>query len=89
MLNKDLQSLLYKRWASYGTHSFRRGGCQFRMKHRGWSPDMVAAWGGWSQQEAVTMYRYFFSPEDNHDFVADYDKIGLIQERTPKRPRHF
>ncbi|KAL5485569.1 hypothetical protein ACEPAI_8212 [Sanghuangporus weigelae] len=77
VMQKDLQDLLYKRWSSYSTHSFRRGGCQFRLKERGWSPDMVAAWGGWSQQEAITMYRYFYSPEDNHDFVEDYDKIGM------------
>jgi hypothetical protein len=33
---------------------------------------MVAAWGGWSQLEAVTMFRYFYSPNDNHEFMSDY-----------------
>ncbi|KAH8112978.1 hypothetical protein DFH11DRAFT_189018 [Phellopilus nigrolimitatus] len=77
MLHSDLQKLHYKSWSAFGTHSFRRGGCQFRMKHRNWSPDMVAAWGGWSQQEAVTMFRYFFSPNDNHELLNEYDLVGL------------
>jgi hypothetical protein len=35
---------------------------------------MVAAWGGWSQVEAVTMFRYFYSPNDNHEHMIDYDR---------------
>ena len=34
---------------------------------------MVAAWGGWSQIKAVTMFQYFYSPNDNHEFMNDYD----------------
>ncbi|TCD59839.1 hypothetical protein EIP91_011335 [Steccherinum ochraceum] len=73
-LMTDLQALGYTTWALYGTHSFRRGGCQFRIKVQGWAPDAVAAWGGWSQLEAVTMYRYFYSPNDNHEYMAEYDR---------------
>ncbi|KAJ7227754.1 hypothetical protein C8J57DRAFT_1252275 [Mycena rebaudengoi] len=73
-LSKDLQDLGYASWALYGTHSFRRGGCQYRIKVRRWSVDMVAAWGGWSQIEAVTMFRYFYSPNDNHEFMQEYDR---------------
>ncbi|KAJ7792817.1 hypothetical protein B0H14DRAFT_2623484 [Mycena olivaceomarginata] len=73
-LSKDLQELGYASWALYGTHSFRRGGCQYRIKVKKWSAGEVAAWGGWSQVEAVTMFRYFYSPNDNHEFMQDYDK---------------
>ncbi|KAJ7023433.1 hypothetical protein C8F04DRAFT_1271362 [Mycena alexandri] len=73
-LSRDLQRLGYASWALYGTHSFRRGGCQYRIKVKKWSADMVAAWGGWSQVEAVTMFRYFYSPNDNHEYMQDYDK---------------
>ncbi|KAK7026618.1 hypothetical protein R3P38DRAFT_3315628 [Favolaschia claudopus] len=73
-LSRDLQGLGYASWALYGTHSFRRGGCQYRIKVKRWSADMVAAWGGWSQVEAVTMFRYFYSPNDNHEYMHDYDR---------------
>jgi hypothetical protein len=79
VLTTDLQDLGYRSWALYGTHSFRRGGCQHRIKNKGWSIDMVAAWGGWSQIEAITMFRYFYSPNDNHEHMADYDR------NAPKR----
>jgi hypothetical protein len=80
-LSTDLQNIGYLSWALYGTHSFRRGGCQHRIKNKRWSVDMVAAWGGWSQVEAVTMFRYFYSPNDNHEYMDEYDRNG------PKRAR--
>ncbi|THH15771.1 hypothetical protein EUX98_g9413 [Antrodiella citrinella] len=73
-LMTDLQALGYTSWPMYGTHSFRRGGCQYRVKVKNWSTDMVAAWGGWSQVEAITMFRYFYSPNDNHEYMAEYDR---------------
>lgn len=80
-LTADMQALGDKSWVLYGTHSFRRGGCQFRIKAKGWTVDMVAAWGGWTQTEAVTMFRYFYSPNDNHEFMEEYDR------NLPKRAR--
>jgi hypothetical protein len=80
-LTSDLQQLGYKSWALYGTHSFRRGGCQYRIKHKNWTVAMVAAWGGWSQVEALTMFRYFYSPNDNHEFMVEYDR------NDPKRTK--
>ncbi|KAF5383851.1 hypothetical protein D9615_003799 [Tricholomella constricta] len=80
-LTTDLQDLGYKSWALFGTHSFRRGGCQHRIKDNYWTVDMVAAWGGWSQVEAITMFRYFYSPNDNHEHMAEYDR------NRPKRQR--
>ncbi|TCD63080.1 hypothetical protein EIP91_006036 [Steccherinum ochraceum] len=73
-LMSDLQALGYTTWAMYGTHSFRRGGCQYRIKVKRWTVDMVAVWGDWTQVEAVTMFRYFYSPNDNHEFAAEYDR---------------
>ncbi|KAF8492663.1 hypothetical protein JB92DRAFT_3147445 [Gautieria morchelliformis] len=73
-LTKDMQSLGYCSWALYGTHSFRRRGCQYRLKHCQWTVGMLAAWGGWSQVEAITMFRYFYSPNDNHEHLHDYDR---------------
>ncbi|KIK94861.1 hypothetical protein PAXRUDRAFT_781159 [Paxillus rubicundulus Ve08.2h10] len=58
-LAADLQGLGYKSWSMYGTKSFHRG--------------MLAAWGGWSQLEAVTIFCYFYSPNDNHEHMVDYD----------------
>ncbi|KAF7982858.1 hypothetical protein HWV62_25838 [Athelia sp. TMB] len=72
-LADDLQALGYADWSLFGTHSFRRGGCQYRIHVMKWSVDMVAAWGGWSQIEAITMFRYFYSPQDNHEFMIEYD----------------
>ncbi|TFY74555.1 hypothetical protein EWM64_g9459 [Hericium alpestre] len=73
-LTSDLQALGYLSWPLYGTHSFRRGGCQHHIKNKGWTVDMVAAWGGWSQVEALTMFRYFYSPNDNHEHMSEYDR---------------
>ena len=81
-LTTDLQNLGYKSWALYGTHSFRRGGCQYRIRHKDWSIAMVAAWGGWSQVEALTMFRYFYSPNDNHEYMMDYDRNDAKRARV-------
>ena len=81
-LTTDLQSLGYKFWALYGTHSFRWGGCQYRIWHKDWTVAMVAAWGGWSQVEALTMFRYFYSPNDNHEYMVDYDRNDAKRARV-------
>lgn len=52
------------------------------MKVKGWTVDMVAAWGGWSQVEAVTMFRYFYSPNDNHERLDFYDCNDLQRPRV-------
>lgn len=71
-LIKDLQALSYCDWSLYGTHSFQRGGTQHRLK-QGWTPAMVASWGGWSQVQAVTMYKYYYSENDRVDRVLDFE----------------
>jgi hypothetical protein len=82
MLTHDLQALNYGSWALYGTHSFRRGGCQYRVAVKRWSVDMVAKWGGWSQIEAQTMFRYFYSPRDKRDGMLYYDNNDTKRRRT-------
>ena len=37
---------------------------------------MVAAWGGWSQVKAITMFHYFYSPNDNYKYMDEYDRNG-------------
>ena len=32
----------------YGTHSFRRGGCQYLSSERRWTIRRICEWGGWS-----------------------------------------
>jgi integrase len=38
-----------------GTHSFRRGGCQFFNLHCNWPLKMIAMWGGWSMKAGEEM----------------------------------
>ncbi len=33
---------------AFGTHSFRRGGCQFYATYHNWNLINIALWGGWS-----------------------------------------
>ena len=73
-LTGDLQALGYKFWVLYSAHSFRRGDCQYRIEEKDWAVDMAAAWGGWSQVEVVTMFRYFHSPNDNYEYMVEYDR---------------
>lgn len=80
-LTADLQALGYSCWAMYGTHSFRYGGFQYRVKQQSWTVAMVAAWCGWSQVEALAMFRYFYSSVDNAQGLVDYDR------NEPKRLR--
>ena len=80
LLTKDLQDMGYRSWALYGTHSFRRGGGQYCLKECQWTVGMLAAWGGWSQVEAITMFRYFYSPNDNHEHLHEYDR--QVQKRV-------
>lgn len=72
-LGNDFQTLGDRNWVLYRTHSFRRGGCQHRLRQN-WTLGQVAKWGGWSQQEATTMYRYIYSPRDNYGNMEDFDR---------------
>ncbi|KAJ3851515.1 DNA breaking-rejoining enzyme [Lentinula lateritia] len=50
----------------YGTHSFRRGGCQWLSVERRWPLRQICEWGGWSQEFThLTIMKYLISWNDN------------------------
>jgi len=67
----------------YGTHSFRRGGCQYLVSDRRWSLRTICEWGGWSTEFSnLTIVRYLISANDNptqrrQDFFNPQKKPAL------------
>ncbi|KAI6137807.1 DNA breaking-rejoining enzyme [Pisolithus tinctorius] len=52
--------------AAYGTHSFRRGGCQYLHIERRWPLRKICEWGGWSQEFTnLTIVKYLISVNDD------------------------
>lgn len=52
--------------APYGTHSFRRGGCQYLSSERRWLLRRICEWGGWSSEFSnLTIVKYLLSWNDN------------------------
>ncbi|KAJ7651100.1 DNA breaking-rejoining enzyme [Roridomyces roridus] len=50
----------------YGTHSFRRGGCQFFSTWQRWSLRRVCEWGGWSTEFSnLTIVKYLIGWNDD------------------------
>ena len=50
---------------AYGTHSLRRGGCQWLLTERRWSILDICHWGGWSLDFShLTIVRYLISWND-------------------------
>ncbi|KAF5390404.1 hypothetical protein D9757_002482 [Collybiopsis confluens] len=67
--------------APYGTHSFRRGGCQFLSTELRWSLRQICEWGGWSMEYTnLTIVKYLISSNDNPTMSRD-DFFNL--ERKP------
>jgi hypothetical protein len=62
----------------YGTHSFRRGGCQYLASEKRWDMRKLCDWGGWSMDfDNLTIVRYLLSWNDNvtrqrQDFMDDH-----------------
>ena len=51
---------------AYGTHSFRRGGCQYLAAERRWTLRRICEWGGWSTEFSnLTIVRYLISWNDD------------------------
>ena len=50
-------------WNLYGTHSFRRGGCQFYLSIRRKTLGEICAWGGWSDLSVA--FRYMIGSNDD------------------------
>ena len=51
----------------YGTHSFRRGGCQYLSIVLRWSFRRICDWGGWAPtfDNPGTLFKYLLSWVDN------------------------
>ncbi|KAJ7050799.1 hypothetical protein C8F01DRAFT_1000095, partial [Mycena amicta] len=50
----------------YGTHSFRRGGCQYLATYCRWPLRRICDWGGWSMELTnLTIVKYLISWNDN------------------------
>ncbi|KAF9502885.1 hypothetical protein BS47DRAFT_1369940 [Hydnum rufescens UP504] len=51
----------------YGTHSFRRGGCQYLHQRERWSIQDVCEWGGWtySYDNPGSVFKYLISWSDD------------------------
>ncbi|KAJ6631661.1 DNA breaking-rejoining enzyme [Mycena sp. CBHHK59/15] len=70
----------------YGTHSFRRGGCQYFASHRRWSLRRICEWGGWSMEfSSLTIVKYLIGWNDDptelrENFLNPNQKIS---ERCP------
>jgi len=50
----------------YGTHSFRRGGCQYFASDKRWPLRRICEWGGWSAEfNNMTIVKYLISWNDD------------------------
>ncbi|KAI9338238.1 hypothetical protein BDR26DRAFT_979039, partial [Obelidium mucronatum] len=64
-----------RRWYKYGTHSFRRGGCQYLHNERRWNYNQICDWGGWSLAfDNFTIVRYLHGVFDD----SPYPRIHLM-----------
>ena len=50
----------------YGTHSFRRGGCQYLAMELRWPLRHICTWGGWAENfdSPGTIFKYLLSHVD-------------------------
>jgi hypothetical protein len=71
-------------FTTYGTHSFRRGGCQYLSTERRWGIRKLCDWGGWSTDfDNLTIVRYLMSWNDDpmmkrEDFLNPETPIGRL-----------
>ncbi|KAG2126074.1 hypothetical protein BD769DRAFT_1668508 [Suillus cothurnatus] len=67
----------------YGTHSFRRGGCQYLAMVLRWPFRNICTWGGWAKNfdNPSTIFKYLLSWTDS-PFVEREDYFN------PNHPRH-
>ncbi|KAJ7705211.1 DNA breaking-rejoining enzyme [Mycena metata] len=64
----------------YGTHSFRRGGCQYLHYCRRWTIGEICQWGGWSIEfSSLTIVKYLISPNDS-------PRVDRMDFFNPNRP---
>ncbi|KAL1659746.1 hypothetical protein GGF50DRAFT_64647, partial [Schizophyllum commune] len=71
-------------FSPYGTHSFRRGGCQYLVVDRRWNIRRVCEWGGWSTDFThLTIVKYLISVADEPmssrvDFFRPGQKVAKL-----------
>ncbi|KAG1790223.1 uncharacterized protein HD556DRAFT_1433459 [Suillus plorans] len=59
--------------APYGTHSFRRGGCQYLHVKKHWPLRRICEWGGWSTEFSnLTVVKYFISSNNDPAEPREY-----------------
>ncbi|KAK0471479.1 hypothetical protein IW261DRAFT_1670580 [Armillaria novae-zelandiae] len=76
----DLGELPY----AYGTHSFRRGGCQWLSVDLRWSICQICEWGGWSTDFThLTIVKYLISWNDAATLRRD-EFFKLDREATTR-----
>lgn len=70
-------------YTTYGTHSFRRGGCQYFASERRWNIRRICDWGGWSMNfDNLTIVKYLLGWNDEpvhprEDFL-NLDVKGIL-----------
>jgi hypothetical protein len=70
----------------YGTHSFRRGGCQYLASHRRWSLRRICDWGGWSMEfSSLTIVKYLIGWNDDPTELQE-NFLNPNQKITEKCP---
>ncbi|KAK7013482.1 hypothetical protein R3P38DRAFT_3322511 [Favolaschia claudopus] len=63
--------------APYGTHSFRRGGCQWLYTSCRWGLRRICDWGGWSTEFSnMTIVKYLFSYADEPQYFWGWRSSG-------------
>lgn len=68
----------------YGTHSFRRGGCQYLASGRRWPLRRICEWGGWSQEFTnLTIVKYLISwnddPNENREDFLNPKQVPTVK----------
>ncbi|THU99899.1 DNA breaking-rejoining enzyme [Dendrothele bispora CBS 962.96] len=71
---------------TYGTHSFRRGGCQWLSVDMRWPLRKICEWGGWSTDfNHLTIVKYLISwnddPRTRREDFFNLDRKPLLQCR--------
>ena len=60
----------------YGTHSFRRGGCQYTHTVLKWDILKVCQMGGWSREDMASVFRYLVGfYDDRHMPEHMYERV--------------
>ncbi|KAF8804857.1 hypothetical protein BYT27DRAFT_7299315 [Phlegmacium glaucopus] len=68
----------------YGTHSFRRGGCQYLASVRRWLLRRICEWGGWSTEFSnMTIVKYLISwsddPTESRDEFFNPKRVATVR----------